>query len=394
MESTVKLGNYIEKINRPNSELKYGIDEVCGITNNKEIMAGTRANLNGRTFEKFSVLYPGEFIFNRRTSRNGEKISLGYNNLDKVCILTEDYCHFKIREDKRSELNAEYLYLFFCNPEFDRYVRYNSWGSATEFFNWEDMCDVDIVIPAMSEQLKKVERIRALKERMTNLQETLDEIQHIINTLYVQWFKKYEYPPKYNLDSYSQNLIWNEKLHRDIPKEWRVVQLTDVINWIGGSQPPKSKFIYEPKDGYIRFIQNRDYGSDIYKTYIPISKSNKLCDEYSIMVDKYGDAGKTRYGIIGAYNVALAKVDVLIDDAQEYIRAYLNDDDIYTYLNETSMASTRSSLNEKNMSSLFIAIPDAHVLKAFEKMIKPFIDYSLKITEEIRKIEKLRDMIL
>lgn len=171
MESNYKrLGNYIERLNRPNTDLKYGIDDVCGITNTKEIMQGTRANLNGRTFEKFTVLLPNEFIFNRRTSRNGERISLGYNNTGKVCILTEDYCHFRIKEDKQNELLSDYLYLYFCNPEFDRYARYNSWGSATEFFNWEDMCDVKLIIPDITEQEKIVRQYKTITDRIDMLE--------------------------------------------------------------------------------------------------------------------------------------------------------------------------------------------------------------------------------
>ena len=104
-----KLGNYIERLDRPNSDLQYGIDDVCGITNTKQLVLGTKANLNGRTFEKFSILKPREFIFNRRTSRNGERISLGFNTSDRNWILTEDYCHFRIRKDK--DVNSKYFLL-------------------------------------------------------------------------------------------------------------------------------------------------------------------------------------------------------------------------------------------------------------------------------------------
>ncbi|KAF3983354.1 MAG: hypothetical protein HFP78_00060 [Methylococcales symbiont of Hymedesmia sp. n. MRB-2018] len=38
-------------------------------------------------------------------------------------------------------------YLFFQRTEFDRFARFNSWGSARETFNWDDMCNVKLPIP-------------------------------------------------------------------------------------------------------------------------------------------------------------------------------------------------------------------------------------------------------
>lgn len=184
MTSTAKLGIYIEKLNRPNSDLVYGIDDVCGITNTKQITIGTKANLIGRTFEKFTVLEPREFIFNRRTSRNGERISLGFNETDRNWILTEDYCHFRIKNEKEQELLPEYLYLFFLNPEFDRYARFNSWGSATEFFNWEEMIEVPICVPSIENQRRIVHDYRVIVERIELLNQINTISEKIIDSIY------------------------------------------------------------------------------------------------------------------------------------------------------------------------------------------------------------------
>ena len=171
-----KLGNYIEKLDRPNADLRYGIDDVCGITNTKQLVLGTKANLIGRTFEKFSVLAPREFIFNRRTSRNGERISLGYNTTGREWILTEDYCHFRVKKDKENELDPDFLYLFFLDPEFDRYARFNSWGSATEFFNWEEMIEVPVKLLPLEKQHRIVEDYRIIEKRTKILQEIDDNL--------------------------------------------------------------------------------------------------------------------------------------------------------------------------------------------------------------------------
>lgn len=120
-----QLGQYIEMVSRTNSDLKYGIEDVRGCSNTKQMMQ-TRANLIGRTYEKFIVLKPREFVFNRRTTRNGEKIGMAYNNSDREYIFTNDYVAFRVKREYLDKLLPDYLYLFFCRDEFDRYTDWSA----------------------------------------------------------------------------------------------------------------------------------------------------------------------------------------------------------------------------------------------------------------------------
>ena len=91
-------------------------------------------------------------------------------------------------------------------------------------------------------------------------------------------------------------------------KRWQTKKLGDVCDFEGGSQPPKSEFIYDEKPGYVRFLQIRDFGSDKNITYIRHSKKNRLCDENDILIGRYGaSVGKILTGKAGSYNVALMK---------------------------------------------------------------------------------------
>ncbi|MDB4755590.1 hypothetical protein OAG19_02945, partial [Akkermansiaceae bacterium] len=91
-------------------------------------------------------------------------------------------------------------------------------------------------------------------------------------------------------------------------KGWQTKKFGEVCEIIGGSQPPKSNFISEPKDGYIRLIQVRDYKTDKYITYIPKDKARRFCTKTDLMIGRYGPPifGIFR-GLEGAYNVALMK---------------------------------------------------------------------------------------
>jgi type I restriction enzyme, S subunit len=86
------------------------------------------------------------------------------------------------------------------------------------------------------------------------------------------------------------------------------LMVKDICDFIGGSQPPKSDFIHEPRDGYVRLIQTRDYKTDAFPTYIPEKSTKKLCDANDIMIGRYGPPiFQICRGLKGAYNVALMK---------------------------------------------------------------------------------------
>lgn len=156
----VRLGDYIEKSDEINSERRFGIEDIRGVSNTKEFIQ-TKADVTGRDLLPFQIVKPHYFAFNRRTTRNGERLGLGYNSTSQTYICTEDYVVFKSKDI--NTLLPAYLYIFFLRDEFDRRVRYDSWGSATEFFNWEDMQRLIIPLPSMEIQRELVDTYNGLK---------------------------------------------------------------------------------------------------------------------------------------------------------------------------------------------------------------------------------------
>lgn len=207
-------------------------------------------------------------------------------------------------------------------------------------------------------------------------------------TIFNKWFIQLEYPGA------NGKLYFNNDLKKQIPANWRTLKLTECIKWESASQPPKSEFIYEPREGYIRFIQNRDYVSASHITYIPHKNSTKTCSRWDIMMDKYGDAGRVRCGLEGAYNVALAKITPTIDSTQEYIRQFLLLDSNYQYLHNACVASTRASLNETTLEGIIITMPENEILTKYEDIMKKIMKYSFSITDSTVKLQTLKEKLL
>lgn len=172
--SRARLGDLLELIERPNVSAHYGIEDVRGV-NNQKLMIRTKADVSARDLSKFQVVEPGDFFFNHRTSRNGSKFSITYNYDDAAHIVTEDYVVFRVADEDR--LSPGWLYLYVCRAEYDRYVIQNSWGSSTEFFNWEDLCDTEIELPPIAIQRKYATIYEAMLANQKAYEQGLDDIK-------------------------------------------------------------------------------------------------------------------------------------------------------------------------------------------------------------------------
>lgn len=156
------IGQHIILSNTRNSDLEYGLNNVKGVSIEKRFI-DTKADMAGVPLKSYQLVKPDAFAYVTVTSRNGEKISLAHNRSKDTYICSSSYVVFKVKDTNM--LMPSYLHIFFSRPEFDRYTRFNSWGSARETFNWEDMCEVKIPIPDINIQRSIVNIYNAYLER-------------------------------------------------------------------------------------------------------------------------------------------------------------------------------------------------------------------------------------
>ena len=135
------LGDYIELVDERNKDLS--INNLLGVSISKRFIPSI-ANIIGTDLSSYKIVRTGQFAYGPVTSRNGEKVSIAFIYEDDS-ILSSSYSVFKVTDTKK--LDPLYLMLWFSRPEFDRYARFHSWGSARETFDWNDMCEVKLPIP-------------------------------------------------------------------------------------------------------------------------------------------------------------------------------------------------------------------------------------------------------
>ena len=158
-EVSKTLGDYIQQSDERNKDLQ--VSFLQGVSTSK-VLIDSKANTSGVKFHNYKIVRNGQFVYVADTSRRGDKIALAMNSAED-CIVSAIYTVFEVKDAK--ELLPEYLYLFFQRSEFDRYARFNSWGSARETFDWADMCNVKLPIPDIKIQEAIVTIYHTLESR-------------------------------------------------------------------------------------------------------------------------------------------------------------------------------------------------------------------------------------
>lgn len=169
-----KLGDLLEQSDERNSENKYSVEDVRGISTGKAFIE-TKANMNGVSLTSYKIVKNGEFAYVADTSRRGDKIALAFNNNDKIILISSIYTVFKVK--RKDILDSKYLFIYFNRPEFDRFSRFNSWGSARETFSWEDFCDTEIKLPSIDIQQKYVDVYNSMLANQQSYERGLDDFK-------------------------------------------------------------------------------------------------------------------------------------------------------------------------------------------------------------------------
>lgn len=183
MKSNYKrLGDYISEVDFRNKEEK--VTRLLGVSIDKKFIESI-ANTIGTDMSVYKIVKRGQFAYGPVTSRNGDKVSIALLT-EENCIISSSYTVFEITDTKK--LLPEYLNLWFKRPEFDRYARFHSHGSAREIFDWEEMCNVQLPVPPIEDQEKIVYAYQKIEDRIALKRKINDNLESQAYAVYQDWF--------------------------------------------------------------------------------------------------------------------------------------------------------------------------------------------------------------
>ena len=176
-----KLGNYIQIVNDRDADKT--VDRLLGVSIRKVLMPSI-ANIIGTDMSTYKIIQRNQFAYGPVTSRNGDKISVALLEEYDKAIVSQAYTVFEVID--KNELLPEYLMMWFRRPEFDRYARFKSHGSAREIFDWAEMCDTELPIPSIEKQREIVREYNIIQNRIALNNQLISKLEETAQAIYKQ----------------------------------------------------------------------------------------------------------------------------------------------------------------------------------------------------------------
>ena len=352
-----KLGVLIELTDERNANGVFSVKDVQGISTEKSFI-DTKANMDGVSLDSYKVVKSNEFAYVPDTSRRGDKIALAYNNSNLTVLVSSIYTTFKCK--RLDLLMPEYLYMYFNRPEFDRYARFNSWGSARETFLWEDFCDIDITLPSIEQQRKYVDVYLALQSNLAAYQSKVEELKLVC-------------------DGYLDKLkVENEKLKigefLEVCDERNNEGLYTLKNLRGVSI--EKKFIDTKADMAGVSLAPYIVVKPDYFVFVPVTSRNG--EKITLAIND----SKDTYIVSSAYTVFRVKDTKAL--LPEYLFMYFNRPEFDRYARFNSWGSAREVFTMDDMNEVEILIPDISVQREIVNIHKCYIERQ-RIAEALKE---------
>lgn len=160
-----KIGKYIQKKNVRNVDKKN--THVVGLSTKKEFREA-QSRVNRNELGNYKIVRSCEFAF-VPTTDTWKVLAFALNNFNEDIVVSPIYEVFSV---DTNIIFPEYLSIWLSRGEFDRYARFNSWGSARETFDWNEMCEVSIPIPDIEIQ-KSIANIYTVYQKRKVINEKL-----------------------------------------------------------------------------------------------------------------------------------------------------------------------------------------------------------------------------
>jgi type I restriction enzyme, S subunit len=386
-----RLGDYIEPCNEKNTGNL--IKELRGISNQK-FFQKAKTNTIGIDLSKYRVVRKGQFAFNRATTRNGDKISIALREKED-CIVSPSYRMFKSKDE--NVLNSEYLMMWFRRPEFDRYARFKSHGSAHEFFDLDEMYEVELPIPSIEKQREIVKEYNTVVNRLKLNEKLNQKLEETAQSLYKHWFVDFEFPNENGqpYKSSGSEMVFNEELDKDIPEGWEILGLSSIAEYLNGAAMQKYP---SNNDNFIPVLKIRELNlgftddkSDRASWDIPEKYKIKTGDVIfswsgTLTIDIWT-------GSYAALNQHLFKVSSPSFPKWFYYlstKYFVNDFIRIAEGNKTSMGH----IKREHLDSAFVAFPKCNLQKKFNQFFTPLLKSIERNKIENNTLLKLKLILL
>ena len=373
-----RLGDYIREVNVRNRELK--VTNLLGVSISKEFMPSI-ANTIGTDMSTYKIVERGQFAYGPVTSRNGDKVSIALLDGYDGAIISQAYTVFEVIDHE--QLLPEYLMMWFRRPEFDRYARFHSHGSAREIFDWDELCDVMLPVPSITRQREIVSEYETLTNRIRLNNQMIQNLEATAQVLYRKTFAD-------NIDK------------ENLPEGWRMGTLEDLGEIIGGATPSTNNPDLWCDNG-ISWLSPADLSKKSCKFISKGAKditelgynscSTKLLPKGSILFSSRAPIGLMAITTKElCTNQGFKSIVPQKDYGSEYVYYYLLS--IKDKIAEENTGSTFDEVSGQTMKEYPAVLPSKQVTDKFSEQLRPIMYNQFIKEQENEKLTELQSLLL
>lgn len=373
-----RLGDYIREVNVRNRELK--VTNLLGVSISKEFMSSI-ANTIGTDMSTYKIVKRRQFAYGPVTSRNGDKVSIALLDGYDDAIISQAYTVFEVIDHE--QLLPEYLMMWFRRPEFDRYARFHSHGSAREIFDWEELCDVMLPISSITRQREIVSEYETLTNRIHLNNQMIQHLEATAQALYRKTFVD-------NIDK------------ENLPEGWRMGTLGEFGVVITGKTPSSDN----PEDfgNDMPFITPGDFGkyhkfaigTERELSEIGVKRLNgKVLTKGSVIVTCIGsDMGKVT--IASEECITNQQMNSIIVNRREYSDYLFY---VLSFMSKELRAmalgsSTMPLLNKSDFERIGVIFPPNDLLVKFSQLLNTCNETTILKQKENIKLTEFQSLLL
>ena len=360
------LSELIEKVDERNDD--GAITELIGVSIDKCFIKSV-ANTNGTDLSKYKIIRKNEFAVSLMQVSRDSKIPVARLEDYEVAIMSPAYPIFRVKDTRK--ILPEYLDMWFKRPEFDREAAFIAVGGVRGSMPWEEFVKMKLPVPTIEKQLEIVNSYKAITERIALMQKINDNLLDSVQAIFRSWFVDYD------------------PFDGVCPSNWETGCVEDIAEFFDSMRKPLSSLertdmerIY-PYYGAVSIV---DYVDD----YIFDGEYLLVSEDGIYVVDENGHPLIQHIsGKFWANNHA----HILKG------KSGFNEDSLYLFLANTNMApivtgAAQPKINQANLKSFPITIPDSETMLKFNNIIQPFFDQRLTNESEIKKLEALQSLLL
>ena len=344
-----------------------------------------------KTIVKDDILFSEIRPANRRFAKVTTKNTKDYVVSTKLMVLR------KYNED----VDLEYFYYCLTNQPFLDILQRRAENRIGSFpqITFDLLSEYAFPIPPISEQKRISSVISTLDKKIELNRQINQNLEAMAKQLYDYWFVQFDFPNEEGkpYKSSGGEMVWNEKLKRNIPVGWHCGNLFEIAVFTNGLACQK----FRPKDDevplpVIKIREMHDGISvDTEEVTSNIPESVKVYNgdvlfswsaSLEVMLWAYG---------LGGLNQHIFKVTSANDFPKSFYYFQLLDYvDVFKKMAE-ARKTTMGHITQDHLQQSTIAIPDnKDIADKFEELISPIFKQIVKLQEEISNFIKQRDELL